>query len=283
MKKTCLVNLYNYFLPSSSASILVYISGKTVSNTKFDPIQVHTTMKFFTQKYTDKNKRALILYTPVTNLTTHIMMGAMDLLHLDSTNPIYPTGQENSGVVGFESYLEMIEKALIHRNDKKKHGRPIGVEFDYHDQGINAETQCPYRLSFSIRHFDLVISDTKSDFPYINKPNRATSAYIENGFIGLQYAIQYSYFKHLFEKVQAIHTSQNDSALLNQTMQHLSDLPDLKLRQFYWPNFYNNQIRSMIAFITCFSLVIAYLFTSFFIVRQLVSENQAGIKVHQYH
>lgn len=138
----------------------------------------------------------------------------------------------------------------------------------------------------------------------------AASPYIETGFIGLQYAIQYSYFQHLHQKIHSNKTVNLVSTKIVITiMRHtyvdtlydyirmcdpqlcysifqksptiltIDDAPVVKLHMFYFPNFYNVDVRTLITFVVCFCLVIAYLFTSFFILRQLVQENQSGIKV----
>jgi hypothetical protein len=57
--------------------------------------------------------------------------------------------------------------------------------------------------------------------------------------------------------------------------------PALMFRLIYTPNFYDETVRELIAVIICTTICISYMFVSFFIVRQIVTETQSGIKVIQ--
>ncbi|XP_035716109.1 ATP-binding cassette sub-family A member 9-like [Folsomia candida] len=253
-------------------------SDKTKLANKFHEVSMQEAMVNFSTRYTNNDGRIFILFTPVNSFTESIMARVRVLL-LDerslAKNPLetYPAATIKNGILGVETFEELIENTLIHRDETDAHGKPIGVVFHYNHKAIDPVTEVPYRLSFSIRHFEESISNTLDPYPYV-KPRIATSPYIETGFIGLQYAIQYSYFQHLHQKIHSNKTVN----LKSPTILTIDDAPVVKLHMFYFPNFYNVDVRTLITFVVCFCLVIAYLFTSFFILRQLVQENQSGIK-----
>lgn len=72
-----------------------------------------------------------------------------------------------------ETFEELIENTLIHRDETDAHGKPIGVVFHYNHKAIDPVTEVPYRLSFSIRHFEESISNTLDPYPYV-KPRIAS-------------------------------------------------------------------------------------------------------------
>ncbi|ODM94442.1 ATP-binding cassette sub-family A member 3, partial [Orchesella cincta] len=265
-----------------------------VYNTVYDfpELSMETAISEFRDKHADGFGSVLIIYTPVNDFTTDIMRFTIQKLGLGDYNRVDKKGRNARGVVGAQSQVELVERALYHKKENHNHGLPVGIIFNYDAKDIDEITKLPYNVNYSIMSFDKTIHNTADNYPFVSPPKSKSwlSPYIKSGFIGLQYAIEQSIIQNVFEKQKEAEKREwkmKDAEFKPNISTHpqffqgindVFDMPDIKLQMFTYANFRNALFRSFVTFAVSFGLVFAYSFMSFFIVRQIVQENISGIK-----
>lgn len=115
---------------------------------------------------------------------------------------------------------------------------------------------------------------------------------METGFLALQYAIQHAFLVKVHQALYDKTNTQLDSiADPKQKMKILGGLsmdptnkvfPEITFKTFFTPNYFDDYIRHLASVLVCFLLCFSYIGLSYFIVRQLVIENNSKIKVKLY-
>ncbi|CAL8071293.1 unnamed protein product [Orchesella dallaii] len=306
----------------------VYYSKDDNTVYNFPELTMETAISKFTEKHADPAGSILMFYTPVNDFTTDIMRFTIENLQLDDFNLVHRNGRNARGVMGAQSKVELVERALFHQKETEGHGLPIGVTFDYDEKDIDDYTKLPYNVNYSIMSFDTSIHETLDNYPFVSPPKSKSwlSPYITSGFIGLQHSVEQAFIRNVLEKQKAAEkrdykktnknrafpeaeeedlfafldeedngiigtkanarsfidpqtkTKVSNFPMFTQRIEHISDLPNIKLQMFTYANFSNASFRRFVTFAVTIGLVVAYTFMSFFIVRQIVKENISGIK-----
>ncbi|CAL8070747.1 unnamed protein product [Orchesella dallaii] len=154
-------------------------------------LTMETAMAKFREVHADSSHHVLIFYTPITPYTTLVMKQAIKLLKLADNNRVETHKHHTVGILGAESEIEMIERALLHRKERTGHGVPIGVRFEYNETDIEPDLGVPYDLKYAIYSFNESIHQTADNYPFVAPPESKSylSPYVASGFLGLQYAI----------------------------------------------------------------------------------------------
>lgn len=75
--------------------------------------------------------------------------------------------------MGVDDTREVLEHCFLHRKDLEKHGKPIGVVFDF-DGKKSKSARVPEHLTFSISTFHEEIADTTDSHPFTPPPMQKT-------------------------------------------------------------------------------------------------------------
>ncbi|CAG7834142.1 unnamed protein product [Allacma fusca] len=280
---------------------------------RFPEAETEDIKQDFRNKYCDAGGRIFLLFYPNTTLAQRILTEVLDEFDIEDRNRFRSSKEFNcksgdfsctepTGLIACESRQEILELALLHRRDRRKHMEPIGIVFDYDGKETDTGVQpiIPESMKYSIRFFSEELSQTSEKFPYVEPPRSKdkVSPYVELGFFGLQYAIEEAYLEIVDDAIrEQLLDVANDSKrdLLGQGVKdgwsivmdpnylfidkyHMEAWPLRIFKMYHYPNFINSNLKELIVSVVAYTMLLSYAFLTFFIVKQIVTENDSEIK-----